>query len=65
MVISDIVVIVMFVLLVVSIICNAAFLGLLYVSIWNAERIVQYKRKQQEFDEQKERVEEAIHRSRH
>ena len=54
MVISDIVVIVMFVLLVVSIICNAAFIGL-HVSIWNAERIDQYKRKQQIFDERKKR----------
>lgn len=59
MIISQTAIIVMFVLLVVSIIGNAAFIGL-YVSIWNAERIVQYKRKQQEFDEQKERVEKNI-----
>ncbi len=47
MIISEKAIIVMFVLLVVSIIGNAAFIGL-HVSIWNAERIVQYKRKQQE-----------------
>ncbi len=54
MIISQTVVIVMFVLLVVSIIVNAAFIGL-HVSILKAERIDQYKRKQQIFDERKKR----------
>ena len=47
MIISEKAVIIMFVLLAVSIIGNAAFIGL-YVAMRNAERIVQYKRKQQE-----------------
>lgn len=65
MIVSEIVIIVMFVLMVASIIGNTAFIGLLYVSIWNAERIVEYKRKQQDFEKQKERVEKTIHGRRH
>lgn len=64
MVISGTVIIVMFILLVVSIMGNAFFIGL-YVSEQNSERIVKYERRQQEFDEQKGRVEKTLHDSRH
>lgn len=65
MVISETAIIVMFVLLIVSIIGNAALFIGLHISIWNAERIVEYKRKQQDFEKQKERVEKTIHGHRH
>ncbi len=52
--VNSIIIIVMLVLLIVTIIITSIGLHL-HMSIWNAERIVHYKRKQQEFDEQKER----------
>lgn len=64
MIISETVIIVMFILLSVSIIGNAVFISL-YISDRNAERIAQYERRQQGFDEQKERVEKTIRESRH
>ncbi len=63
MVISEIVIIVMFILLVVSIIGNAAFIGL-YVSHMNAKNLVEFELKQRGFDEQKERVDKTLHERR-
>lgn len=64
MVISETVIIVMFILLVVSIIGNAAFIGL-YVSYMNAKSLVEFELKQRGFDEQEGRVEKTLRERRH
>lgn len=63
MVISETVIIVMFILLSASIIGNAVLIGL-YVADQNTRRQEGYTRKEQEFNEQKERVDKRLHESR-